>query len=369
MIVDNNNTNSNYTFLSSPTISGSYTFDGIQVRRYGNLATGNSTSFSTITIVGGSLSGDLTGSTTIYGNLNLTGGSFNLISSSLTILSGAITGSANTIALGTYTYLAVSTAPTYIVGSMTLQPGAVLRHLPNMTSSKVSWLDLLVTTFTVSGGAFVRLDGLGYTKTNGTGAGTLSSGGGHGGTGGLGNAGVGGPANDSITNPIDLGSGAGTTNSGGTGGGAIRITSTGNSHLINGKPGTVRRGNTGVTADAAGGGAGGSINISANIFTGTGTLTAVGGNGTANGGGGSGGRIAISTSGSGGYISWGGNSLCSTSTVAGGTGLNPASSGSIVLNGIVGTCDATPPAAVTNLFASTWADGRDDRAPMDGSWQ
>ena len=175
-------------------MAGAYTFDGIQVQRKGNLASNGSTVFSTITVVN-SLSGDLTGLTTIYGNLNLTGSSFNLISSSLTLYSGAITGSANAVVIGTYSYLAVSTAPTYTRRGEQFDfsaKGSVLQHLPNISSAKLSWLDLKVTTFTVASGAFVRLDGLGYTKTNGTGAGTLSSGGGHGGSGGLGNAGAGG---------------------------------------------------------------------------------------------------------------------------------------------------------------------------------
>ena len=286
LLVDNANAvTPEFTYLSSTATSGAYTFDTIQLKRQGQIASGSNLTFSTVTL-NTSFIGDLTGGATIFGNLILPGSNFTVSVSTLLVSSGVISGGAG-ITVSTGSVLQLQNAPNYIVPTMILQSGSVLEHLAN-TSSQTSWLNLQVTTLTVVSGAAITLDTLGYSNGNGngSGAGSGNSGGGHGGAGGNGSTPSGGAVNDSSTTPTALGSGAGPTNTGASGGGAIQITSTG-TVTINGSL-TVRGGNG---PSNAGGGAGGSINISANVFTGSGTISAVGGNGVGTGGGGGGGRI------------------------------------------------------------------------------
>jgi len=172
---------------------------------------------------------------------------------------------------------------------------------------------------TVESGAKINGDGKGYAGGIGSpgtgygqGAGSgnngniykSGSGAGYGGIGGNGYAGLGGgPSYGSITQPVDLGSGGGgtynTNRQGGAGGAAVNldiaetlvlngaITSNGGNGQLNGGF---------YTRYCSGGGSGGSIMITANRFTGTGSLNANGGTGsddTYDGGGGAGGRIAV----------------------------------------------------------------------------
>lgn len=204
------------------------------------------------------------------------------------------------------------TSQQVILGSLTVLPGGTLTHTAN-ASARSFLINMSVTgDFDLQAGATVAANAVGYAGGSGYqvagsgpggGAGNASSsgsGGGHGGTGGLGrNATLPpGPANDNVTNPLDLGSGGGggISNPGGRGGGAVLL-NVGGTLILNGL----------ISADGAdgagaphgsGGGAGGTVKLTANAITGTGIVRANGGKGAGTsggqgGGGGGGGRISI----------------------------------------------------------------------------
>ena len=95
---------------------------------------------------------------------------------------------------------------------------------------------------TIASGGVVTVDGLGYGRGAGPGAGTnnggYSAGGGHGGTGSNGNGCAGGAAYDDVIAPTDFGSGGGSGNSGGAGGGTVALTVAGTLQLDGRSPPT-----------------------------------------------------------------------------------------------------------------------------------
>ena len=183
--------------------------------------------------------------------------------------------------------------------SLTLQGGAVVAHSAAGLGTTNHWIDLTVTG-DVSIDAASRIDGagLGYSSTQGPGAGEAGNccGGGasHAGFGGTSWSGAGtGSAYGSILQPADWGSGGGAGNSGAGGAGGGRI------HLVVGGTltvdGLIRADGADGVNNNAGGGAGGSVWLDVGTLAGSGAITADGGvgeNGN-DGGGGGGGRIAL----------------------------------------------------------------------------
>jgi len=156
---------------------------------------------------------------------------------------------------------------------------------------------------TVSSGATLTANGLGYPGSEGPGAGgddpqgtgTGGHGGGHGGYGGRGDGNTGNPLGapyGDFLKPTTSGSGGGHGDGlwgGGEGGGAIRLDVSGTLTLN----GVISANGSNAWNSDAGGGAGGSIWITCHTLTGSGYCTANGGSGNDDGGGGAGGRIAI----------------------------------------------------------------------------
>ncbi|HEY9172944.1 MAG TPA: hypothetical protein VI136_11715, partial [Verrucomicrobiae bacterium] len=185
----------------------------------------------------------------------------------------------------------------------------------------------------IESGGVLSLDGLGYPREQGPGAGKgscmgspgvcSSGGGGHGGNGGQGIHGpiytAGGTAYDLLQSPREPGSGGGRNPGGGAGGGALRLDVGGLLHLdgrisAEGLPGGV---------DGAGGGAGGSLWLNLKRWTGNGVLSVNGGAGNMpNGSGGGGGRIAVAFE---------TNEFTGTITARGGAGYVAGGAGTIYL--------------------------------------
>ena len=122
-------------------------------------------------------------------------------------------------------------------------------------------------TTIIYNGSSISADYAGFNGGEGPGVGTRNSAGGsHGGIGGWG----GGPSYGSISNPVALGSGG--YNSGSIGGGAIHLRVT-NLVLLNGSISS-----KGLMAGYSCGGAGGSIWIETDVFSGNGSMEAIGAN-------------------------------------------------------------------------------------------
>lgn len=177
----------------------------------------------------------------------------------------------------------------------------------------------------------LNADYLGFTQTNGPGAGAglsgQGAGGGYGGAGGDSLSGArGGASYGAAFQPVDFGSGGGaganTFAGGSQGGGALRV-SAGGTLTVNGN--LSANGNDGWQDDS-GGGAGGSIWITASALVGDGNISATGGNGDLfGGGGGGGGRIAI-------YALT--NQFAGSTNAGGGLGAWPGADGTIYLSSV-----------------------------------
>ena len=190
--------------------------------------------------------------------------------------------------------------------------------------NEVDGIDLVVTNnATILQGGGILLNGLGYASGTGTGAGKLGGGGGYGGFGGLGNTnGYGGA---SYGNPFALeaevpsvGSGGGassTDGAGGAGGGAL-LFRVGHTLALNG---SILANGTASPTSGAGGGSGGAVMLTANLFTGSGSISANGGSGGSLGGGG-GGRI---------IVSYNTNQFTGVLSAQGGSGFNYGGAGTV----------------------------------------
>lgn len=165
----------------------------------------------------------------------------------------------------------------------------------------------------IESGSSISANNQGYSAFFGPGKpspdGSLSGGAGYGGAGGEGRRteNWGGPSYGSALNPTDLGSG-----SNGAGGGAIIISCDSISIFGN------------IQANGTGGGSGGSVNIQTATIIGSGSISANGGdNDPSYRGGGGGGRVDIF------YESSSSTFNFSNITIAGGTGRNNGSSGTV----------------------------------------
>ena len=224
-----------------------------------------------------------------------------------------------------------------ISGAASVVPLTPLPLLSNLNMSASSTLTMPAVQSSLFIGVFsnatiagnLNVDHLGYSQTNGPGAGSAvqseGSGGGYGGSGGSSASGaIGGTAYGNPAQPSDFGSGGGngaaTATGGSDGGGALHLSVLGTLNLsgnisANGNPGL---------QDDSGGGSGGSVWIAAGTLSGNGNISAYGGNGVLyGGGGGSGGRIAIYTP---------TNNFTGTTNVSGGNGASPGQPGTIYLS-------------------------------------
>ncbi len=224
-----------------------------------------------------------------------------------------------------------------ISGAASVVPLTPLPLLSNLNLAASSTLTMpvaqsslfigVLSNATIAGS--LNVDHLGYSQTNGPGAGSATqnegSGGGYGGVGGPSASGTpGGIAYGNPAQPLDFGSGGGngaaTATGGSDGGGALHLSVFGTLN-VNGN--ISANGNQGLQDDS-GGGSGGSVWITAGTLSGNGNISAFGGNGVLyGGGGGSGGRIAIYTP---------TNNFIGTTNVSGGTGASPGQPGTIYLS-------------------------------------
>lgn len=184
------------------------------------------------------------------------------------------------------------------------------------TPASTTGTTLSVSNITIASGAYLNVDGQGYSggliqfapggspaSTNGGGGAgnNYGAGGGYGGIGANSSGGVGGSTYGSNTQPTHLGSGGGAGfNSpaypGGAGGGAIKLILTGTLTVNGTLSANGSKGYENATPTTyGGGGSGGSLWVQTKILAGSGSIQALGGavpNGTGAGAGG-GGRIAI----------------------------------------------------------------------------
>lgn len=226
------------------------------------------------------------------------------ILASLLLDNGGISGAVTPVYQSTNPYdLFISSGAAGCMGSqerwiklnnLFLEDGGAFSCLPLLSN-----LDLVVmSNVVISSDSSVVVDGHGYSKGMGPGAGRaafgMGSGGGYGGVGGSVAGAAGGGAYGSSLMPADSGSGGGVStayiNDGCQGGGVIRFNIGGTLEL----DGRISAdGNPGLN-DNSGGGAGGSVWITAGALSGSGRISASGGMGEPYGGaGGGGGRIAM----------------------------------------------------------------------------
>ena len=173
--------------------------------------------------------------------------------------------------------------------------------------------------FDVESEADVDLEGGGYPKQEGKGAGSSSNGGSYGGYGGSGSVAGAATPYGSLFTAKELGSGGGGS-CGGSGGGFLHVDIGKVFHV----DGEITLAGSSATGSNCGGGSGGSLLVVAYNMSGHGDLRLSGGNGLGNGGGGSGGRMSIEITFrnkfGGNYIVSGGNSAQSQSYKVGASG-------------------------------------------------
>lgn len=232
-----------------------------------------------------------------------------IVNWNLTLVSGAI---------------AHATSPLTGLSNLLVSTGGTLTCLATQSNLPLS----VPGNVTIASGGAIAVDGKGFTRTNGPGAGASlanqGAGGGYGGIGGASASGATGGTNYGSSNtPVDRGSGGGTgANSftgGSDGGGAIHL-SVGGTLTLDGA--LTASGAAGVQDDS-GGGAGGSIWVMAKALAGTGVFAADGGDGELyGGGGGGGGRVAI--------YALSTNAFTGTISALGGEGANAGQNGTLV---------------------------------------
>jgi len=307
LLVDNNDeprtqfisNDNNRLPLTTPILSGAYTFDRITATNAGLPEVAGSASVALA--AGGTLTTDANSRLVVGAGTFVPPATFTLANATLSF-AGTNTKTWNT--------------------DLTVAAGGILTHEPNY-DIQINELDLTVNgNVTVDAGGAINVLGKGYegqAVPKGPAPGGSNWGGGHAGQGGYYN-GTGPSVNlyGSILAPVTLGSGGlANVNGGATarGGGAVILTV--NGALTNN--GTVTA-NGDVNATIAntsyngGGGAGGSIFITATALAGSGSMSASGGSPNLNySGGGGGGRIAIVTGGGG----FGSNSFAAAGSAGG----------------------------------------------------
>jgi hypothetical protein len=214
------------------------------------------------------------------------------------------------------TGVTVLNAGTYEFGNVHISSGGTLRLAGPAGASTGALVTLVcLHDFTIDAGGTVDGNGAGYAGDSGPGAAHITSdGGGHGGQGGKYDDGVAGSsANDSGTNPVDMGSGSYLYS-----GGAFFKVVAANNAVINGN--ISMNGNGGLCLGA---GAGGTIYIKALNISGNGSANADG-NTSSCGGGGGGGIVLFSSHGS--------NTYTGALTANGGAGSYTGGIGIVTVN-------------------------------------
>lgn len=221
----------------------------------------------------------------------------------------------------------------YTIGSLTLQNGSLMSHMPNSTVQSKT-IALSVTNFDFQSGAVIDVSGKGYTAGQGPGraqssGGTRAGGGAsHGGTGGSSGATSSAGIEYGLPNaPATMGSGGATGSTacvGSSGGGFVKINATNfdfdGSILADGAN------TTGACTYGGGAGSGGGVYLIANTLTGSaGTISAKGGStpmAASDGGAGGGGLVKVEAT----VNSFAGD-FSTQISVAGGTGTDTARNG------------------------------------------
>ncbi|MEK2690752.1 beta strand repeat-containing protein [Bdellovibrio sp. GT3] len=283
-----------------------------------SLFAGSFSGAGTITAVGGNSAGTTSGGGGGGGRVYLNYASTNTYSGSLSAAGG--TGFLSGGGLGTILVVNGSTNDLFIPVSSTLDSG-----------------EYSFNNVTISSGATLSLDALGFRDGLGPSAAVSQGGGGHGGTGGRA-AGSNGISYDTAVNPSEMGSGGARYLSGygGWGGGALKMTVSGTLQ-VSGNIST--NGSAGSTTND-GAGAGGSLWLIVGTINGAGSLTANGANsGGGFAGGGGGGRI---------YVKYTTNNYTGTATASAGTGGTPvATVGTVLFAGSAGGIECVTPGAIS----------------------
>ncbi|WP_413581061.1 beta strand repeat-containing protein [Bdellovibrio sp. HCB288] len=282
-----------------------------------SLFAGSFSGAGTITAAGGNSAGTTSGGGGGGGRVYLNFASANTYSGSLSAAGG--TGFLSGGGLGTILVVNGSTNDLFIPVSSTLDSG-----------------EYSFNNVTISSGATLSLDAIGYRDGLGPSAAVSQGGGGHGGTGGRA-AGSNGISYDTAVNPSEMGSGGSRYLSGygGWGGGALKLTVSGTLQ-VNGN--ISANGSAGSTTND-GAGAGGSLWLVVGTINGAGSLTANGANsGGSYAGGGGGGRI---------YVRYTTNNYTGSATALAGTGGTPvATVGTVLFAGSAGGVECVTPGTI-----------------------
>lgn len=207
---------------------------------------------------------------------------------------------------------------------MTIDTGGILTHVANTTTAagETYKLVLNLTNLTLQNGGKVNVTGRGYAAGYGPGhSGNSASYGGQGGS-------LAATYGD-FSSPTNIGS----AGSGGNGGGAALINAIGTVSVASDS--SILSNGTVQVGGAYYGDSGGSINLTAAMFAGSGTVSAIGNNGSNYSGGGGGGRIkvqATTSSFAGSYVDYGGNNgnCGGAGTIF--TKLNGATNGTLIVD-------------------------------------
>lgn len=230
-----------------------------------------------------------------------------------------------------------------LISNLTIGSSSALVNSKLLTNLDLGVLENAV----IQSGGKISVDGQGFGRASGPGAGLsfggFGSGGGYGGAGGVSVTVLGGATYGAEERPIERGSGGGEgsfpVSGGSEGAGAIKLT-VGGGFTLDGM--LSANGNWGIQ-DCSGGGSGGSVWVAASTFNGTGTISAAGGDGESyGGGGGGGGRIAVYTR---------TNQFSGTLSSPGGEGFEMGSTGTVYCSSAMASpqiTEQTPSGAVSN---------------------
>ena len=282
--IDNNGTKGGWTSLAGST-----------TQSYDNLTVANGAIFAipagdTLVLPSsGSITGGTTSSTIAnYGtfvsipSLTLSNMTF-IDAGTVSNLTDLTIGSGGVFSQGTTSEIALS-------GTLLVQNGGTLTHVQN-GNTQTSQINISASSIEIDAGGLVNVDGKGYIQNSGPGRGSAGAAGGHGGNGGAYAGSTPGSANDSVSQPVNLGSGGSGVDA--VGGGAVKLLSSGDFLL----DGTISADGISQSTPQAAGAAGGAVWIqAATALSGSGTISANGGRGQQTGssyGGGAGGRIAL----------------------------------------------------------------------------
>jgi len=285
-----------------------YSFDTIQLIRYGNLTVLGLD--STLALENGTVAGDGSATLAVQGTVSVPD-PFTIAGFTLDVR-GQLNGAWDLALVDQGGLVLREHTPLrdgpYAFGGVTVAAGSTLTLVPfengDADYSNDTPFELQAIILMIEADGRLSSDALGYPGGRGPGAGAGGAlnqgagGGGHGGVGGAGATGrLGGPGYGNVHSPTTLGSGGGNnTGAGGAGGGAIHLIIE-DTLLVDGAVSANGGDAAAMNGRNPGGGAGGSIWIQAGNLAGGGSIMAIGGKGGAQGigqgGSGAGGRIVL----------------------------------------------------------------------------